>query len=213
MRKAHLLIPAAAIAAVVAILAQPASAETKTYSLSGFQAVDASAGVKVVLKQGAFDVKVESPSGRFDELKVEKRGDTLVIGRQNSWGNWKHRPDFTITVSAPNYEVIDASSGSHVDGGSLSLKRLTVDISSGAHVELGGSCSDLRIDVSSGSHFDGENLKCETASVDASSGAHAEAYASRTAFADASSGSHVAFHGKPAQLTKDTSSGASVSSQ
>lgn len=213
MRKAHLLIPAAAIAGVVAILAQPASAETKSYNVSGFEAVDASAGVRVVLKQGGYDVKVDSPSGRFDELKIEKRGDTLVIGKQNSWGNWKHRPDFTVTVSAPNYEALDVSSGSHVEGSGLSVKGLAVDVSSGAHVELAGSCTNLMIDVSSGSHFNGEGLKCETATVDASSGAHADAFATRTAVADASSGSHITFHGKPAQLTKDTSSGASVNSQ
>jgi hypothetical protein len=68
----------------------------------------------------------------------------------------------------------------------------------------------LRVDISSGADFDGEALKCETASIDASSGADADAFATRSANGDASSGANITFHGKPAEFTKDTSSGGSV---
>ena len=118
--------------------------------------------------------------------------------------------DNTITVSAPDYQGVGASSGSDVDGQGLSLRNLSVHVSSGADVDLTGSCTDLRVDVSSGADFDGSKLQCQTASVGASSGADADAFATQTASGDASSGADITFHGRPASISKDTSSGGSV---
>jgi hypothetical protein len=212
MRQSLLLIPAAAIGLVTAALVLPAFADQKSYSLSNFSKVDVSAGIEVDLMQGAFSVKVDTPKNNFDNIIVEVRGDTLRLSRKNT-GWFSHGPEFHVTVSAPTYTAVESSSGSHVDGSGLSLKSLKVNVSSGAHVELAGGCSDLRVSISSGAHFDGEDLKCETASVDASSGAHAEAYATRSADGDASSGANVTFHGKPVNFSKDSSSGGSVKSR
>jgi hypothetical protein len=210
MSKSFAIIPAAALAAAAAIVL-PAWADTKSYNLSNFDSVDVSAGIEVTLIQGPFSVKVDSPQGNFDKIVVEVRGNTLKLGRKNT--NWFGRgDDFHVTVSAPNYTGVNASSGSQVEGGGLSVKNLEIGVSSGAQVELAGACSDLSVAVSSGAHFDGEDLKCETARVDASSGARAEAYATRSANGDASSGANVTFHGKPSQFDKDTSSGGSVKS-
>jgi hypothetical protein len=212
MRKSLLLIPAAAVGLVTAALILPAFADQKSYSLSNFSKVDVSAGISVDLLQGPFSVKVDTPQNNFDNLIVELRGDTLRLSRKNT-GWFSHGPEYHVTVSAPNYTSIESSSGSRVDGSGLSLKTLKVNVSSGAHVELAGGCSDLRVSISSGAHFDGEDLKCETASVDASSGAHAEAYATRSADGDASSGANVTFHGKPVNFSKESSSGGSVKSR
>jgi hypothetical protein len=190
-----------------------AAADTRTYSLSGFDRVSVSAGIDVDLKQGPFSVVADEPNGKFDNLVLEVRGNTLHISRKSNIGTWFSRgPDIHVAVSAPNYVGIGASSGSAVEGSNLSLKDLEVEVSSGADVDLAGSCTSLRVDISSGADFDGEQLRCETASVDASSGADADAYATRSATGDASSGADVTFHGKPAEFDKDTSSGGSVKS-
>jgi hypothetical protein len=210
MRSSTLLLTAAGVAVVTAALvALPAFADSKTYNLSGFDRVDVSAGIEVTFSQGPFSVKVDEPDGNFDRLIVEVRGNTLKIGRRNNWLAWRGA-DYTATVSAPNLVGLDASSGSSFEGLNLSLRDLKVDVSSGANVEISGSCAGLRLDISSGARFEGEDLKCETASVDASSGASADAFAARTADGNASSGANVTFYGKPAELVKDTSSGGSV---
>ncbi len=210
MRSSTLLLAATAVAVVTAALvALPAFADSKTYSLSGFDRVDVSAGIDVTFTQGPFSVKVDDPNGNFDRLIVEVRGNTLKIGRRNNWFDWRG-VDYSATVSAPNLTGVDASSGAAFEGHNLSLRDLKVDVSSGANVELSGSCAGLRVDVSSGADFEGEALKCETASVDASSGAGADAYAARSASGNASSGGNVTFHGRPPEITKDTSSGGSV---
>lgn len=213
MRKSLLSLSAAAIAAAAVTLALPALADSRSFNnLSGFDKISASAGVTVILKQGPFAVSVETPNGKFDQLKLEVHGSTLVASRRNTYGWGGRGPDYTITVSAPAYRSLDVSSGSHLEGENIKFADLGVDVSSGAHVELSGDCKAVTIEVSSGSHFSGENLKCESASVDASSGAHAEAFATASAKGDASSGAHITFHGKPANVSKDSSSGGSVSS-
>lgn len=210
MRSSTLLLTAAAVAVTTAALvALPAFAETRTYNLSGFDRIDVSAGIDVTFSQGPFSVRVDEPDGNFDKLIVEVRGNTLKIGRRNSWIDWRG-VDYSATVSAPNLIGLDVSSGASFEGYSLSLRDLSVDVASGAGVELSGSCASLQLDISSGARFEGEGLKCETASVDASSGANADAFATRSASGNASSGGSVTFYGQPAQLAKDTSSGGSV---
>ena len=214
MRNSLLILPAAGLAAVAVALALPALAETRSFNtLSGFDKISASAGVSVILKQGPFAVSVDEPNGKFDQLKLEVRGSTLVASRMNTWG-WSggRGPNYTITVSAPSYRSLDASSGSHLEGANIKFADVGVNVSSGAHVELSGDCKAVTIEVSSGSHFSGQSLKCESASVDASSGAHADAFATASAKGDASSGAHITFFGKPANVSKDSSSGGSVSS-
>ncbi len=207
----HLLLTAAATLAVAtaAALASPAFAETRSYTLSGFDRVDVSAGVDVRLSQGPFSVKADERNGDFGKLILEVRGNTLRVSRKTDLLSW-NGPDYAVTVSAPTYVEVSVSSGAALEGHNLSLKDLEVGVSSGADVELSGSCAGLRVDISSGADFDGEGLRCETASVDASSGADADAFATRSANGDASSGADITFHGKPAAFTKDTSSGGSV---
>ncbi|MFZ4684358.1 MAG: GIN domain-containing protein [Hyphomonadaceae bacterium] len=184
--------------------------ETQRHSYAGFDKVDVSAGVEAVVLQGAFDVKAETTKGEgFDNLIVEVKGDTLHITRKSSLLNWGGE-QYRVTVSAPAYSALEASSGSRMEGSNLSLRDLSVEVTSGASVELGGACNALDLKISSGASFEGEGLRCATANVDASSGASAAAFASQLADGEASSGANVTFHGQPKQLREDTSSGGSV---
>jgi Putative auto-transporter adhesin, head GIN domain len=217
MRRSLLLIPAfAALASTGCVVGSANGApysESQRHAYAGFQNIDASAGVEVVVAQGAFDVKAETTDGKdFDNLIVEVRGDTLYIGRKQSMWSWGG-PSYRVSVSAPAYSAFEVSSGASLDGSGLSLANLKVNVSSGASIELAGSCADLRVDISSGASFRGEDLRCATAEVDASSGAHAEAFASQAADGNASSGASVNFHGKPANFREDSSSGGSVSAR
>ena len=218
MRKALLLLPVAFLATACVIYTGDAPAQAnygpateRDFNYTGFDKVDASAGVTVIMKQGPYAVHARSTNGDLSRLVLEVRGDTLVAGRNHRGFNWfNNGPDYTITVSAPDYRGVSASSGSEVDGSNLQLRDLRVHVSSGADVDLAGTCGVLTVSVSSGADFDGERLQCETAAVDASSGADADAFASRTAAGDASSGADITFHGRPASVSKDTSSGGSV---
>lgn len=213
-----LLIPAAAAFAASGCVVGSASGAPYSESLrstyTGFEKVDVSAGIEVAVAQGKFDVKAESPSN--DDLKnliVEVNGKTLRIGRKQTMMNWGNGPRYRVSVSAPAYSGFEVSSGASLQGSSLQLADVDVDVSSGGSIELSGACKTLRVDISSGAQFDGEDLRCDTANVDASSGAHAEAFAARAADGNASSGASVSFHGNPPSLQKDESSGGSVNAR
>ena len=211
-----LLIPAAAAFAASGCIRSGASGApySQNESYAGFDTVDVSAGVEVVLAQGNFAVKAESINGAsLDKLIVEVRGKTLHVSRKETMLGWGGGPRYRVNVSAPAFSAFEASSGSSLEGAGLQLADLDVDVSSGAKVNISGACKTLRVEIASGASFDGEGLKCETANVDASSGAHAEAFAARSADGNASSGANVTFHGNPAILEKDSSSGGSVSAR
>lgn len=192
---------------------QPYS-ESLRSSYTGFDRVDSSAGVEVILAQGNFDVKAMSPnSASLDNLVVEVRGNTLHVGRKQKMMSWGDNAQYRVNVSAPAYVGFDASSGSSITGSNLQLADVEIDVSSGASIELSGACKTLHGDASSGARFTGKDLKCETASVEASSGASAQAFAVSAASGDASSGASVDFYGNPARLDRDESSGGSVSAR
>jgi len=186
---------------------------SQRHSYAGFTRLEASAGVDVVLAQGPFDVLAETTGeANFDTLIVEVKGDTLRISRKPSMMDWDG-PQYRVTVTAPAYSELDASSGSSMEGTNLTFNDLSLDVSSGASVELSGTCTTLDLDISSGASFEGEGLRCATAMIDASSGASADAFASQLADGEASSGASVTFHGQPQQMREDSSSGGSVQSR
>lgn len=186
-----------------------AFADEQTYSFSDFDSIEASAGVDVVLRQGGFAVHAEGSDEALERLKIEKRGDSLHITRRTNRG-WGRSGRVTVTVSAPNYRSLSASSGSDIDGENLDLADLAVSVSSGADIELAGSCASLTVSVSSGSDFEGEGLRCQTVTASASSGADANVWATGSVVGTASSGGDIDVFGDPASITRNTSSGGSV---
>jgi Putative auto-transporter adhesin, head GIN domain len=186
----------------------PSSSETRTFS--DFDSIDASAGVNVVLKQGAYNVSVSGPKDKLSGIKVVQDGKKLKVFREgfNSWFSWGGHYEATIT--APTFVSVSASSGADVDGSDLALEAVELDASSGGDIELTGTCKAVRAEAGSGGDVDGEALKCEDAEAQASSGGDVDLFASASANGQASSGGDVTFHGKPAKFTKQESSGGDV---
>ncbi len=207
MRSPSLAILAAALLSAVAA---PASAATKIYDLKGFDRIDASAGVTVVLAQGPFAVRAEEASGDFDQLRIEVRGSTLVVSRTSSLGFFWFWPaanrHYTVTIAAPAYNGVSASSGSSVSG-QIAPADLDLSASSGAALRLSGTCGALRASASSGAHLDGADLHCRTADLEASSGGNISVWADSRVQGDASSGARIVVRGKPASVTSRQSSG------
>lgn len=141
--------------------------------------------------------------------KVE--GRTLKVyrkGKHNSYGN--QGPKLTVYASSKSLKSVDAGSGSSFQG-SVVAGDLRVDESSGSALTLEGACKTLFLDASSGSSVRMDKLECGRANVDASSGSSISVYASNRVDVDASSGSAVRVSGNPKEVSKDLSSGASVS--
>jgi hypothetical protein len=171
MKNAQLIFPGAGLAAIALAMALPsASAQTgdKTYNITGFSRVSSSASVEVIVKRGPFSVTAQSSNGKFDQLLLERRGDTLVAGSNNP--HWFGRsPHFTVTVSAPSYEGFAASSSSSITGNNLGAANVEVRASSSARVALAGLSGSLNVDASSSSKVNATDLNLTAVKASASS--------------------------------------------
>lgn len=223
------LLCAAALAAGGCVMTE--TTETRTFNHSGFDAIDASGGVNLVLKQGPFAINAEGPRSKLDKLVVQQQGTTLSIHREHSSMNWFSVGSHdVVTITAPTYTRINATGGVDIETSGLTLPalalrvtggadfdaegfnvdQLNVETSGGGDVRVSGACKTAMINASGGADFDGKNFNCQSATVTSSAGADVEIHASQTASGDASSGADIRFYGNPTNVTRNESSGGDV---
>ena len=219
-----------------AILAGGASAADRSFDYSGFNAVEATSGLSVNVNVGPdFDVTAEALRDRhLDKLKIEMRGDTLVLSRKTSWSGlslFGSSAKITVNIEMPSLTgaeatsgstlvlqgeldqplVVLASSGSTLKASGVSNVPVTLSASSGASTKIEGDCSAIEMDVSSGASVNAKGLECEILSARVSSGSSASAHASKSVNAKASSGASLSIYGDPQTQDAQSSSGASLS--
>lgn len=197
--------------AFAASIACHASAdETKSYDNEGFTKLKTSAGVSVTFETAPdYSVNATFKKGTPENLKIRQYGDTLTLSQKN--GKWGKSYNIHVHITGPELSEIHASSGSTFSATGIAAQDFEVDASSGASVDLSGTCTDFEAEASSGSSIDAKDLECQRAEVDASSGASVRAYATDYAESDPSSGASVRFYGNPAeQKAKKSWSGGST---
>lgn len=213
-------------------LAGVASAETRSFDVGAFTAIDVSAGIEVVFEAGpAQSISVENKKGDFSDIDVSVRGDTLVLKRKKqNWGWNARRLGYSVSVMAPQISGLEASSGSDVAGTGMSGDAIEIEVSSGADVSVAsvngrtvsvqtssgsdatvsGVCTTVRAQASSGSDLSARDLICENAEANASSGSDISLHATTRLDADASSGADIDVYGGPTDVNTDKSSGGSI---
>lgn len=184
--------------------------ETRDFGNADFNKVDVGSGITVVYSQEPQpSVTARLDRGSWEQVEVKVADDTLTAKRKKgvSWG--RRGPQLTVYAASPNLVSVDTGSGAAFKG-SVVAGDLEVDASSGSSISIEGACESLILDASSGSSVSLQKLECSNANVDASSGSSIRVYASSSVDVDASSGSSITVSGNPQDVTKDTSSGASV---
>ena len=194
-----------------------ANAESETVSdpteLAGVEYLDTSAGLNVSdTVSDSYSIEVEVRRGDREDVRIERDGATLEVGRvqKNGW-NWGNNLDATVTISGPNLEGVESSSGSSSRVSGVMADSFLIDVSSGASATVSGACETLTVDVSSGGSIDAEDLTCEDGTVDGSSGGSADVYLSGNVSIDVSSGASVHVDGGARLIDADKSSGGSYS--
>ena len=230
MKRISWLLLAAALAATGGCVITEAS-ETRAFSLSGFDSIDASGGVNLVLKQGPYAISATGPKGKLDRLVIEQEGSTLSISRESNWNWWfNYSGADIVTVTAPSYVRVNATSGVDIEANGLAqptlalnttggadfdasnfrIDALTVTSSGGADVSLSGACKTLTLETSGGADFNSENFSCESAVVTASGGSDVDVRVSLSATGRSSSGADIRFIGKPTTYSADEESGGDI---
>jgi len=205
---------AGAVIFTTACFQSPAFAETKTYDVAAFTAVKASTGVRVNVTVGEEQsIVAEGPDEEMDRLDIRSEGGKLTIRRtkKKGWGwNWGDSGNFEVTISTPELNSIDISSGVSLDARGIDSARMVLDASSGASMDVSGKCGRLSADASSGSNIDADDLICQEVTADVSSGASIDVHATEKFTGDASSGGSITARGNPAETDSNESSGGSV---
>lgn len=216
------------------LAASPVLAETRTYDLAAFHAIDIQTGINATVVRGD-DQSVTAETRSSDtltDLKVEVVDGTLKAYVDRSFFDFRlfDLRQIRMTITVPALDTVSASSGADVQVDGLAGQNVRVDVSSGADLDvinvaaetidigvssgadasLAGTCGTARVSVSSGSNLNAATLECRAVDADASSGADADVFASAELRADASSGGDITVHGNPAKRDTDESSGGDV---
>lgn len=181
-------------------------------NLEGVTALGASAGLSVEYSvSDVYTVDIDVRRGELEDVRIERRGDRLEIGRvrKNGWGWGNNRLDATVTVQGPSLEFVDTSSGASARVEGVSGSDMRLEASSGSSLRVAGSCEELRADASSGATIRADDLVCEDGRVEGSSGASINAYVTGRIDIDVSSGASVNIDGGASIGEADKSSGGS----
>jgi len=210
----------------------PAGAQAReTRPLDGFDAVDVSGGIDLVVRQGAsFVVEVVAPDGKAAEIVTEVRGNTLEIKRKSSfkffdWGDYG-----SVNVTLPALKALSASGGSDVrnegtlssddlnivaSGGSdVTLEvvagNLAVEASGGSDLRLKGTARSASVSSSGGSDLNASQLTANEANLQSSGGSDLTIAVREKIVANASGGSDISYTGEPSVVTVNTSGGSDI---
>lgn len=196
-----------------------------------FTAIEISRGLELEVEQSAQkSITVIADKNLQDHISTDINNGVLTI---TSDVNIKNASSRKIVVKLPNITSLQASSGSSIVGMntikgsdiglstssageiklSLEAENVSAESSSGSSMKLKGKTLKLETNSSSGSVIDAEQLLANDIICDASSGSAIDVHPLMSLKAGASSGSNVTYHNEPKIISKDTSSGGSVSKE
>lgn len=187
-------------------------------NVGSFHAVKTSAGIQVILSKGNKEelAVTASDADLVNKVKTVVTNGVLKISRDNDdWKFWERKRNWKVVVyvSYTQLDGLEASSGGSIQAKSVSLDKLTADVSSGGTITLSGKASMLSVDGSSGGIFRGYDLAVTNCKADVSSGAGVQVTVNKEISAEASSGGYVRFKGEGLIRDINVSSGGTVRRQ
>ena len=208
------------------------SGNTKTESrtvTSPFEKIDVNQGIKVIVEQSdSTAITVEADDNIISHIITKIENGMLIIESDNSFSA-SSTP--TVRVKMPIISGLYASSGSSIkslntlktedikttssSGSSIEISveadNIVAETSSGSSMQVSGKALKLSADSSSGSTLDAGSLSANDVTAKSSSGSSTDVNPILSLNAKASSGSSVNYKKTPKSLTKEESSGGSVS--
>lgn len=176
--------------------------------LAPFTRISVGAGLKVIVGAAAEQsVTVTAQGNLLPAIKTVVTDGQLIVTIPAP-GVTSTQP-MSLTVKLPELASVALSAGAvgfvEHTGGTLNL-----DVSGGAEITAIGTTPDLKLVTSSGSHAKLGQLTAQYAEVSVTDGSTAEITVVTKVSGTADSGSTVILTSKPAQVTIETTSGATV---
>jgi hypothetical protein len=206
--------------------------ERQTRPIEGFDAIEVSGGIDLVVRQGAsFVVEVVAPDDKAAEIVTELRGNTLEIKHKTSFKffNWGGDGG-AVNVTLPALVSLVASGGSDVrsegkfstenlqivaSGGSdvtidVAAGTLDVEASGGSDMRVTGTARSASVSSSGGSDLNASQLTANEVDVQSSGGSDLSIAVRDKIVGNASGGSDISYTGQPTAVDVNTSGGADV---
>ncbi|HPW97528.1 MAG TPA: head GIN domain-containing protein [Flavobacterium sp.] len=199
-------------------------------NLDSFDKVTVCCGLECEIIQAPnFKVTVEADDNLIKDIKTSVINGTLKIS--TDYGNYVNVTSKKIIVEMPNVKSLETTSGSSlktiktIRENSLSLKTssgsemnvetesdtIRLESTSGSEQKIKGKALVLFTSSSSGSSIEAEGLLANEISSQSTSGSSTEVNPIVSLKAKASSGSSIDYKNKPKSISKEESSGGSVS--
>lgn len=196
---------------------------------SNFSKIDANRGLNVIIEQAdTFSVEVEADSNLQSHIETKVEGGVLTITTDENIDDSTAK---NIYVKMPSLAGVETSSGSSAktngvftgtdidvksSSGSqsdlnLEFDNISCESSSGSTINVNGKALKLTTDSSSGSHIDASNLLVNEVTSESTSGSSTDVHPILSLNGKASSGSSISYDSSPKTVTKEESSGGSVS--
>lgn len=199
-----------------------------------FTKISVSRGLEVILEQAnSVSVEVEADQNLLSHITTKVENGTLVI---TSDVNIYTADAETIRVKMPVIEALEATSGSNIKSNgtlkstsnattfkaktssgseidaTLEMDAIDAESTSGSTITLSGKTLKFSAASSSGSELNAENLLANQVFAQATSGSSLEVHPLVSLNAKASSGASIDYNGTPKNISKEETSGGSVSS-
>ena len=196
-----------------------------------FKFIEVSTGVEVHVEQSDSKSVVVEADDNLQELIVAKVENGILYIKSTDSFNTDHTPTVTVkmpiisgltttsgsTLKSLNKLVteniaVKASSGSEIDI-EVEADHITVETTSGSTTEVSGKALKLETSSSSGSSLDASDLLANDVISQSTSGSSTTVHPILSLDGKASRGSSVGYKNVPKTLTKEESSGGSVSKE
>jgi phage shock protein PspC (stress-responsive transcriptional regulator) len=208
----------------------------KSYDDTDFRNVTVAGSYRVVIRQGStFQVRAAGSDRDLRDLKIERDGDELVVGRRDrvSFGsNWRSTDSkVLVTIEMPNLDKLnlagavradvrgfrDASRLEVVQAGASDLRlngsfnSLDLELAGKCRTSLEGRADNLNIDAAGACSVAAADFPTRTADVDLAGISKARLHVTETLKADAIGASVVQYSGSPRNVEKDVVGASRVS--
>ena len=196
--------------------------------VAAFRAVEVADGLRAEIAVGPQEVTLRLDDNIIDRVRVEVRGDVLVLEAKEQGVGFDPSANAVIRVGSPTITAVTVRDGSRaraeVRGGELVAKshdgaRLVIDArelqevsasaSDGSRIDVTGAAMSLEFDASDGSTIT-SNAPADSVTARSRDGSEVRARASKSVRVQASDGSYVRISGNPERRDVETSDGSSV---
>ena len=182
---------------------------TRTYDLTGFDAIDISGVYDVEVSVGKdFSIRLEGREKEMEYAEVELDGNTLELGkrkRKKSWSFNNTTKSINAYITMPDLNELNVSGVTDADITGVDAGSFDLHVSGVADVNISGRCGSLDAHISGVSDVDAEGLVCEHGDVSLSGVGDMDVYTSKSIDVSVHGVGSVTVHGKPESVEKSVS--------